>query len=169
MIEDSSNIHWILPIVGIFLAFLTKKGCYKDINTLLAGLLVFIFGYEVHIIDGGYLDGPWHDAFLFSVYGVFSYLFYKTVGKRQLILSLVGVALSAGYGLTYLYSNWMGFDFNPKDFYYTESFITLTILQLIVASDGVAWTALYKKMGGHDELRHSHNDSSLHNHNRRND
>ena len=149
-------IDWIFPIAGVLIYFLTPKGKCKEINEILAYLLVFIFGYEQYILENNLLDSPWHEVAYFLSYGLFSYLFYKRGGKRQLKLTLLGMAMSVVYGGFGFYFWNQGFYLDPRDFYWTEAFITLSILQLIIASEGVCLPTLYKKIGGY----HGRNNSS---------
>jgi hypothetical protein len=159
-------IDWILPITGVLIYFLTPKGECKKISEILAYLLICIFGYEQYVIENNISDSPVHEMMLFIIYSMFSYLFYKRGGRRQFKLSLVGMALSVVYGGFGAYYWTKGFYLDPRDFYWTEALVTLSILQLIIASEGVCLPTFYKKIGGHHGRNHS--DSGRDTHHRRN-
>ncbi len=135
-------IDWIFPLTAIAVYFATPKGCYKDINTILVCLILFIFGYEEYIIASGIYDSAFHDITMIGIYGLAAGLFYVMGGRIQLLLACIGAVLHVGYGLAW------GFVAYPHDYYYRGAFVTLTILQLLAASKGALWSILYKKIQG---------------------
>lgn len=135
-------IDWIFPLLAIAIYFATPKGCYRDINTILACLIVFIFGYEEYIIASGIYDSELHDIIMISLYSLAACLFHLVGGRIQLLLACIGVVLHIGY-----FGAWAFIDY-PHDYYYRGAFVTLTVLQLLAASKGALWSILYKKVQG---------------------
>jgi hypothetical protein len=138
-------IDWMLPIAGIMILFLTPKGLNREINEILACLLIFIFGYEQYIIENSLYDSEWHDVARFSVYGLCTYLFYKVGGYRQYKLSLLGAVMCLIYGGFGFYYDHLGYYFDPRDYLWAEAFIALSIIQLYIASDGAGFSTLCKR------------------------
>lgn len=139
----------LFPLIAIAIIFGTPKGCGRTINQLVAVMIIFIFGLEEFILSDfavslGVVDGSWHDATLFSLYALMMPLFYRTGGSIQLALSGVGALLSAWYWTT-----WSG-NSAPINLFYAESFIALTIMQLLVASDLALKPLLNKMLHGGD-------------------
>ena len=148
----------LFPLIAIAIIFGTPKGCGRTINQLVAVIIIFIFGLEEFVhsdfaTELGVIDGQWYDATLFTLYVLMMPLFYRTGGRIQLALCGVGAALSAWY-----WTAWTG-DVRPIALFYTESFITLTIMQLLVASDLALKPLLDRMLHGGD------NESPSRNHN----
>lgn len=137
----------LLPLFAVLIVFCTPKGCNRTINTLLACLIIFIFGFEEAVrsdvaVSLGIYDGRWFDASIIAIYGAMILLFYRVGARIQLGLSLVGALLGVWY-----YLSWSG-DTRPINLFYSESFIFLTVLQLIVASDTPLKSLLNKMLNG---------------------
>jgi hypothetical protein len=149
----------LLPVFAVVILFATPKGCVKTINTLLAVLIIFIFGFEEAArsdvaVSLGIYDGKWFDASIGTIYILMIPLFYRAGGRIQSALTFVGVLLSAWY-----YLSWTG-DTRPINLFYSESFILLTAIQLFIASEKPLKTLLDRMLhGGNSESisRNNHN------------
>ena len=134
------EIDFTLPLIAIGIYYATPDGSNRQVNLMLACLLVFIFGYEQYIIENDVYDTPLHDVIMLSVYGIFSILFYAFGGRIQLLLALSGAIIHIGYGMAWIWTAY------PHDFYYRPAFVVLTIIQLLAASKGALWSILYNKL-----------------------
>jgi len=137
----------LLPVLAALMIFLTPKGCARTINTLLAVLVIFIFGFDEAArsdvaVSLGVYDGKWFDVTVGTIYALMVPLFYRAGGYIHAGLSFAGALLSTWY-----YMSWVG-DVRPISLFYSESFIALTIIQLLIASDAPLNTLLNKLLHG---------------------
>ena len=133
-------IDTMFPLLAILIVFGTPKGCHRLINTLLACMLVFIYGLEEYTLH--MIDGAWYDSTLTALYIGMAFLFYRAGGLVQFGLTSAGAVIHFGY--------WMVWSFSamPATLFYSEVFVTLTIMQLLAASKGMLWSVLYKRIQG---------------------
>lgn len=143
-------IDTIFPILAVLIVFLTPKGCNRTINTVLACLLIFIFGLEEFVssdfaVSSGVIDGAWYDVILVGIYSLIAWLFYRVGGYVQSVLTSIGLVLHLFYLLLWT-ANYM-----PMELFYSEVFISLTVAQLMVATNGILRPILYRMIsrGGH--------------------
>lgn len=138
-------ISIIFIILAVFIVLGTPKGCNRTINTILACMLIFIFGLEEATKD--MLDGAWYDVSLSVIYATMAFLFYRVGGYVQSALTSVGLVLHIGYLCIW------SFNELPMNLFYSEVFITLTAVQLLAASNGVLRPLLYRMLNGGDNGR----------------
>ena len=162
MSEQSINVVCaLLPLLAVVIVFFTPKGCVRTTNTLLAVLIIFIFGFEESArsdvaVALGIYDGKWFDASIGTIYVLMIPLFYRAGGYIQAALSFVGVLLSTWY-----YLSWAG-DTRLISLFYEETFITLTIMQLLIASDAPLKSLLNRMLHGGDieSVSRNHNNGT---------
>ena len=146
-------IDTLFPLLAIIIVFGTPKGCHKTINILLAGMLVFVYGLEEYALDPDthLFDGAWYDATLTILYAGMACVFYRVGGRIQFYLTSAGTVLHLGYWMSW------GLGVFPVNLFYSEVFVTLTIMQLLAASKGMLWSVLYKRTQGvkNGLLRHN--------------
>lgn len=151
-------IDTIFPILAVLIVFATPKGCNRTINTVLACLLIFIFGLEEFVlsdfaVNAGVIDGLWYDIILVAIYGLIAWIFYRVGGYVQSVLTSIGLVLHLFYLLL-----WTA-DYMPMELFYSEVFIGLTVAQLMVAMNGILRPILYRMINRGEHGRDNRNAS----------